>query len=213
MSPYIEFGQDIPSSSPKTFVSLKAKGDKITFRILGKPYYNGIHFIKKDDGKWDIVPCPRINEKETCTICEKYFNTLKEVSKFKETDKALFEEGKKEAEKYRSTINIFFPILNREDEQFQIFQTRVGIKKKIDAELGMGIDVLKKDYIVMRTEQPGNDYYTLSRLDSEDTKPLSKKELEEVKKFKSTKLEDLVNGVKDDESPISETVDVDEIAL
>ena len=210
MSPYSEFGEKIISSQT-LYISLKGKGDKVKFRILGKPYYNGKHFTKDGD-KWIVTPCPRINSKEDCDLCEKYFKTMAEANKNKK-DKELFEAGKKEANKYKNTISVYFPIINRDLEQFQIFQTKVGIKNKIDAEILLGTPILERDFIVMRTEVPGSDYYTLSRVDSADSKDFTDKEKSEVKKFKEMDLEAVINGVKDDESPISEDINVDDIDL
>ncbi|MDX9743620.1 MAG: hypothetical protein RBT59_07390 [Arcobacteraceae bacterium] len=138
---------------------------------------------------------------------------MTEAVKHKDTDKELYEEGKKSASKYQATVTVYFPVINRKLEAFQIFQTTVGIKKKIDAEIALGTPVLERDFMVIRTEEPGSNYYTLSKVDSADSKDFTDKEKEEVEKFKKMNLENIVNGTKDDDNAISEDVNTDEIDL
>jgi hypothetical protein len=210
--PYVQFGEDLNFSNNK-FTKLKKAGEKIRFRILGTAFYEGKHFIKGEDDKWKIFPCLRINQKEECEYCKTYFQTLDKAAEFKDTDEKLFKEGKKEAEKFKAAIMVYYPIINRDTEQFQIFQTGMGTRKKIEAEVAMEIPVLERDYIVIRTEEPGANYYTLSRVDSADSKPLTTKEKEQIKLFKETNLEKIITGVKDEESKLNEDINVDDIDL
>jgi hypothetical protein len=200
--PYLNFGEEL-SFSKNTFIKLSGKNDQLHFRLLGTAYYEGKHFIKKADGKWEVLPCQRINTKQGCEYCKLYFEHLEEALKVKDTSKKEYEALKKEADKYKAAISIYYPVLNRKTETFQIFETKMGIRKKIEAELAAGIPVLERDFIVTRTENPGADYYTLTRLDSADTQPLTDKEKEEIEKAKTTDLESLIMGSKDEESELN----------
>jgi hypothetical protein len=209
MSPFANFGEEINTSS-NLFSKLKAKGDTIHFRILGVPYYDGKHFSKDDNDKWVITPCPRINEKQECETCKKYFAAMADVKKMQANGepKHVIEEAKKVANKYSASVSVYYPIINRKTETFQIFQTGMGVRNKIEAEVKLGTPVLKRDFIVLRTEQQGN-YYALTKVDSADTKEYTEKELEEVKKFEATDLESLIIGVKGSEDSLSATKDAD----
>jgi hypothetical protein len=186
------------SISSDSFKKLTAKGDKVHFRLLNDPVYEGKHFIKQGD-EWLVEPCPRINAKQECFYCEQFFGLMKEAKA--ETDKDKIEEIKKEANKSKATIIFYFPILNRDEEIFQILQGPKLFFDKLGDEAKAGINILEKDYIMTRTEKPGSDYYVLTRMDSADTKPLTEKEIAESAK-KNIAIEDFV-GIKK-EKPVSD---------
>lgn len=198
--PYSEIGEKF-STSTSQFVTLKDKGDKIRFRLLGRSFINGKHFEEIPDSsspsgkKWKITPCPRINERAECETCNKYFEI---VGKAKKTEnKELIKKAKEEARPYQAAISVYFPILDRETMRFEIFQSKMSIKNALDEELAMGTKVYNVDWIAMRTEVPGK-YYTLKQVDSADTAPLVEEELEEIEKYKKVDLSQLVMGTPDD---------------
>lgn len=174
MSKTLEFGQDLPSSG-NTFLRVKQKGDKIQFRIAQNPTYVGKHFIQKEEG-WDVPLCVRINDNEECSYCEQYFKLMKEAKKFAD-DKAKSDKLKKEARHYNCSITFYFPVLDRDTQEFGILQTTYGVRNKINEFYENGTDVLSKDFILRNTgsESP-KDRYSLTIVDSTDTKPFTEKE-------------------------------------
>jgi hypothetical protein len=206
--PYSDIGEKF-STSTSQFVTLKDKGDKIRFRLLGRSFINGKHFEEIPDPssstgkKWNITPCPRINERVECETCNKYFEI---VGKAKKTDnKELIKKAKEEARPYQAAISVYFPILNRETMEYQIFQSKMSVKNALDTELDMGTKVYNVDWIVMRTEIPGK-YYTLKQVDSSDTPPLAEEEMEEIKKYKDGDLAKIVMGTPDESELAAEAV-------
>lgn len=193
--PYNEFGTPF-STSNSQFTSLKAKGDKIRFRLLGAPYVNGKHFTQNEDKTWTIVPCPRINDKAECETCNKYFEIIMKAKKTE--DKKIIEQAKKDANKYKVAISFYFPVLNRDTMDFTIFQSKMSVKQKIDDKLAAGVKIMDVDFVVVRTEKPGSEYYTLDKVDSSDTPPLAEEELEAIKKYKTIDLSNIIMGVKDE---------------
>jgi hypothetical protein len=199
--PYTEY--DEPYNTGNLFdviFRLIRKDEKIHFRLIGKPYYDGKHFLKNDDGSWNVVDCDRINLQAPCEYCARYFQIIKE-SKLT-NDKDLIEAGKKQAQQWKATLSFYLPIINREIEEFQVFKTTLSVKKGLEEEVAMGTPVMERDFIVLRTEKPGSEYYKLSRLDTGDTKPLNKKEKAEIERFKSMDLSDIVSGKVDEGSSI-----------
>lgn len=198
--PYADFGEKVSFNSSQ-FLKLKSKNDAVRFRILGIPYIDGKHFTLGDDGKtWDIQPCARVNEKSKCEKCDKFFSIIMKAKKT--GDKTLIEQAKKEAEPYKCTVSVYYPIINRDTEEFAVFQTTMGVREEVEAEGALGTKVLETDFVVMRTEIPGK-YYRFSKIDSANTTPYSEKELQGVEKFKSIKLDEIVSGVADDESNVA----------
>lgn len=194
--PYAEYGEKLSFGGGSPFHKLKSKGDKLRFRLLGAPFIEGKHFFKLDDGSWDIQPCSRINDGSKCPHCDIYFSIIMKAKKT--GDKTLMEQAKKEAEPFKNSIAVYFPVLDREDETFKVFQSSISVRNKIEDEVSLGTKVLDVDFIVLRTENPGSDYYKLSRVDSADTKPLSDKEKDEIARYKTMDLSDIVAGVPDD---------------
>lgn len=194
--PTAEWG-DKQSFSASEFTKLKSKGDKIQFRILGKYHYDGKHFMEDStsDSGWDVKPCPRINDGAECEICEMFFaahrSAKKEGLDRKKTDKLT--------NPFKPAIAYYFPVLNRETEKFEVFQTTIGVKNQIDGKLELNPKNLERDLIVVRTEIPGSGYYSLDVVDSADAKDLSDKEKDEMKKGQSANMEDYVNGTVEEE--------------
>lgn len=210
--PYTSYDQPFSSGNFDLITRLKDKDQKIQFRLIGKPYYNGKHFLDNDDGTKSVVDCVRINLKATCDICEKYFTIIKE-SKLT-NDKTLIEEGKKKANPFKAALSFYFPVINRETETFQVFKTTLSVRNHIEEETKLGTPIMERDFVVVRTEKPGPNYYSFSRVDSSETKKLTDKEKEEIEKFKSMDLESIISGKHEEvkEEVKSEEVDVDEVA-
>lgn len=189
--PVAEYGEKVDFSASK-FTKLSSKGDKITFRLLGAPFYEGKHFMEdsNEQSGWKVIPCPRINEGGECEICEMFFAAHKSAKKDgldrSETDKLV--------RPFQPAISFYFPVLNRETERFEIFQTSQGVRNQIEEQVQLGTKIMDRDMIVVRTEKPGSSYYKLSVVDSADTKALSKDEKAEAKKGKEVNLEEFING-------------------
>lgn len=198
--PYNEFGTKFSSGNSK-FTTLKSKGDKIRFRLLGAPYVSGKHFEEMEDDKWNITPCPRINDRGVCEMCNKYFEIMAKAKKT--DDKKIIEQAKKDARKYAVSISFYFPVIDRTTAEFTIFQSKMSVKNKIDAKLEAGVKIFDVDFVVVRTEIPGSEYYSLDKVDSSDTPPLSEEELEEVEKYKKMDLSAIIMGTKDDDGAIA----------
>lgn len=201
--PTADFGEKISFSASK-FTKLKSKGDKLHFRILGKPFYDGKHFMEDPSNEkgWDVKPCPRINEGAECEICEMFFSAHRSAKK----DGLDRSETDKLTNPFKPAVSFYFPILNRETEEFEIFQTTQGVRNQIEAKIELGIKILDRDVIVVRTENPGSNYYSLDVVDSSDTKDLTKKEKSEVRKAQSINLEDYINGREEDS--VSEDIEL-----
>jgi hypothetical protein len=203
--PINDFGTEFKTSSSQ-FVSLKSKGDQLRFRLLGAPYVEGKHFSQNEDDTWEVTGCPRINDKSECETCNKYFEI---VMKAKKTgDQKLIEQANKEARKYKVGISFYFPVIDRNEGKFVIFNSRKIVKDAIDAELAMGTKILERDWIVLRTEIPGK-YYTIKVVDSSDNPPFTDEEKEEVAKFKKMDLSTMIAGSKEDDSAIAAEANVE----
>lgn len=199
--PYADFGEKLSFSAGSQFFKLKSKGDKLRFRLLGAPFIEGKHFTELPDGSWDIQPCPRVNENSKCDTCNKYFSIIMKAKKT--GDKTLMEQAKKEAKPYQNSVAAYFPVINRDTQEFVVFQSTVGVRTKIEDEIALGKKVLEIDLVVLRTETPGSEYYKLSPVDSADTLPLTEKELSEVERYKTIDLSEMVAGAADDDSSLA----------
>lgn len=213
MSPIANWGEALNFSNSK-FTKLKSEGDKIQFRLIGPPHYDGKHFLKDDEGNWNVQPCVRINEKSECEYCNKFFQAhakaKKEGLSKKETNKLT--------DPYKPSMSFYFPVINRDTGMFEVFQTTKGVRDAIDAELALGTKIMERDLVVLRTEKPGN-YYKVSVVDSADTKDLTKEEKLQLEKGKKTNLSNYIAGVKDEDSNLAveansevvEEIDTDEV--
>jgi hypothetical protein len=206
--PYIDFGDELPSTGSQ-FLKLKSKGDKAHIRLLDRPFYYGQHFLKDDAGEWDVVPCPRINEQEECQYCEQYFSIIAKAKKTK--DEEIVKQAKKEARPFQSSMQFYYPVINRELEKFQIFQTTKSVRDKIETEATMGTKVLETDFIVLRVETSPQNYYGVTKLDSSEVKPLTDQEKEEIKKAKETDLEQIVAGTKEEDSEVASQKETEDV--
>lgn len=179
----LEFGKELPKRGG-TFLRVKQKGDSITFRLGQNPVYTGKHFATDEAGKWVVTECPRINLDEKCDTCEKYFEIMKDVKVAKEAgDKTKEEALRKEARPLNVSIMFYFPILNRDTEEFGILQTTFGVRNEINKKYEDGVKIFDRDMILRNTgsESP-RDRYSLTVVDSSDSKELTEKEKEALTK-------------------------------
>lgn len=166
-------------------LKLARKGDQVVFRLAKSGFYfEGLHFLQGEDKKYSVTHCARVETGEYCELCEKFF----------EAKNAGDESGQKA---YKSTINVFYIILDRKDSTTKVLQTTQGVKRKIDFFIGQwkeaGKDISDFDLKLTRTEIPGS-YYDLSAIDSALSVPLSDTEKEELLKAKEASLQSLMDG-------------------
>lgn len=198
--PIVQFGEKFSTSKSK-FFSLKSNGDKIRIRLLGAPYVEGKHFDQNPDDTWNVTDCPRVNNREECDLCEKYFSI---IAKAKKTgDEKLIKESKKEARKYQAAVNFYFPVINRDTQEFTLFKSKVSVKNQLEEELAAGTNLFESDFVVMRTETNGLVRYPVKRVDSSDTPPLTEMELEAKESYKKIDITDIVNAQRDDDGEIA----------
>jgi hypothetical protein len=200
--PQVGFGEKLPTGGSQ-FIKLTSKGDHVRIRLLDAPFIEGKHFFQTgvdDTGKpvWDIQGCPRVNEGGKCEHCDKFFALKRRVKK--ESDKTVIAQLNKEAEKWKPSTMVHYPVIDRLNACFAIFQTTVGVREQIEAEYSLGVKVLEVDFNVLRTETPGSGYYKVSRVDSAETTPLLPSEVEAAEAYKSMNLADLVGGRYDEDS-------------
>lgn len=186
--PYLKFGENLPSEGSK-FTRLKNSGDKLKFRIIGDVFAEGNHFFN-EDGKWNIVPCARINDRDNCEHCKTFFKAMKSIPKTedKEEYKKLADAMKKTVPGCEPSISYNFPIINRDTHEFTIFQATTGIRNKVEAEFALGTKILSVDFIAMNTGKKGKDRYALSRVDSKDTPDLTENEIKLIEDFEDGKF-------------------------
>lgn len=185
--PKADFGQKILTGESQ-FLRLKAKGDKAHIRFAASAIYEGKHFIEHEDGTTTVEFCPRIMGSLPCEICKHYFELAKEIKAEKNEDKKKALE--KKARAFRAAISFYYPVLDRQDGKSKILQTTMSVRTLLEAELEAGVNVLEADYILTRTEATPATYYTLVRLDSKDTKDLSKEEKVEYEKAAALDVEE-----------------------
>ena len=199
--PQVGFGEKLPTGGSQ-FIKLKSKGDVVRVRLLDAPFIEGKHFFADgvdDNGrqKWKIEECPRVNAAHIFFFFFKFF-ALKRQAK-KETDKTVISQINKEADYWKPSTMVHYPVIDRLNACFAVFQTTVGVREQIEAEYSLGVKVLDVDFNIMRTENPGS-YYKVSRVDSAETTPLLPAELEAVEKYKTTDIAELVGGRYDEDS-------------
>lgn len=198
--PSVNIGETIQNiDNRQVFIALKAKDEKIHFRLVQIPYsYTAKHILLNDIGNYDVSDCDRIINGGHCDICDRFFE-LKEQAKNEENEKTK-KTIENQARNFAPKMTFYYAIINRELEKAQIFKTSLSVRLAIDSES----EVLKKfdgsvfeyDYIVERTEQPGAGYYKLTRLDSKQTKEFTTQELEEYDIAKTWDLESKINNSK-----------------
>jgi hypothetical protein len=142
--------------------------------------------------------CPKIMTEEHCDICEKYYTMVAEAKKIE--DKNVKEEKMKEAKYYKCATAFYYPILDRTPDllgkpvegKAKILKTTLSIRLKVDEKTALGKDVTKNDWIIVRTEKPGSDYYSLDSVDSADCLALSEGEIKEIEEAKTWNMEDKI---------------------
>ena len=196
--PKVMFGQKINfGGANNDFIRLKEKGEKFQLRFVASGQYEGIHFIKQQDGSIKRSFCPRImtGGQKDCEICQLYFQAYNEAKE--EQDKNIKEKLLKEArENFGVTMKFYFPVLDRTagagTGKASVLQTCLSVRSKLELMVEAGINVTASEFVLTRTEQPGSDYYSLIRLDSAEVKKLTKEEEAEVEKAKGIDLEALL---------------------
>lgn len=190
--PTVNIGERTALDSSNKFIQLKAKDEKVKFRIINTSYsYDGKHFLKDEKGNWDIQYCPRIMENKTCPLCEKFSEAKRQAKELKNENKEVTKELENTIKTYNPKITFYYAILNRETQLAQILKTVLTFRLFIDNEREQGVDVLKYDYIIQRTEKPGN-YYAFTRIDSAMSKPLTEEEEKQVEIGKKWNIEEEV---------------------
>ena len=191
--PQANIGQKTALDKTNIFISLKAQGEKVTFRLAQGTYsYDGKHFTKTAEG-WAIGYCPRIMSEEPCNLCQRYFEINKGVKKLKEENAPAGEisEAEKESNLYKPKITFYYAILNRDLKQAQILKATLSTRLKFDELQENGVDVMGSDFILTRTEKPGADYYSLIRKDSKDSPEIYEEELNEFGKAQVFNIDEL----------------------
>jgi len=190
--PTLTFGQELNFGNENEIVRLKSKGDKIQFRLAGNGYYEGVHFVKDEKGATNITYCPRIMQTGECELCKKFFEETKKAKLIE--DEAKRNKALKAAkDSYGVSIKFYYPILDRGTGKAKILQTTLSVRKKIEALVVAGIDVLASEFEIGRTEQPGSDYYQLIRVDSSEVKKLTEEENKELERAREFDLEKILN--------------------
>lgn len=216
--PNANMGQKTTLDRGGQFLELNKIG-KITVRFVrGDYYYDGKHFQQDEEtGKWVVTPCRRINEDQQCDICERYFEIVRQKKEAKTDDeKAIID---KKAKPFKPTISFYYPVIDRETQKGAILKVTLSTRLKLEEKIEQGLDVLKYDWIYARTERPGNDYYTIERVDSAETKELTdfeKKEIERLKEFDISEYVDGKSGSMDlgensEEAPIEDIIIPDDL--
>jgi hypothetical protein len=201
--PIIGFGENLPRQT-QTRVRLKNVSEKLTFRLLGKPFVEGNHFFLTD-GKWEVIPCPRINKGETCEYCDRLTRAIKQIPRIEEKEeyRKAVDKVKKEHPGCDPGITFNFPIINRETGQFAIFAATPGIRNKIEAEYALGTKILDVDLVAVNTGKHGKDKYAVSRLDSADTKELTVEETKIKEDFNIDEFASQFENPTDDDSGVA----------
>jgi hypothetical protein len=191
--PSFNMGEALNIDRGGMFVKLKAKGDKIKFRLVKGGYYDGKHFIKNGD-KWVVTNCPRIMNGGECEYCNKYtsIRTQADLLQNKEERDSVM----KEADNYKVKMTFYYPIIDRDDSKGKILKTTLSVRQELEQEYKDGIDVYEYDYVLTRTEESPSKYYKLTRIDSKQTKELTDKEVDEIGRLGSMNLEEIITGVK-----------------
>jgi len=191
--PSFNLGEALNIDRGGMFVKLKAKGDKIKFRLVKGGYYDGKHFIKNGD-KWTVSNCPRIMGGGECEYCNKYTSIRTQADLLQ--DKEERESVMKEANNFKAKMTFYYPIIDREDGKGKILKTSLVVRQELEQEYKDGIDVYEYDYVLTRTEESPAKYYKLTRIDSKQTKELTTEEVNEMGRLANLNLEELVTGVK-----------------
>lgn len=211
----VEWGQKLTKQYTSK-IRLKDSGDKILFRLLGKPVLEGNHFFNVD-GKWDVKSCPRINDDSNCQYCDKFEEARKAMPRIKDPKeyRTKIDELKKSMPGFEASITYNFPILDRETGVQATFQATPGLRNKIDSEgLALGSKIFNYDFIAMNTGKAGKEKYSLTRVDSAETAPLTEEEKKWVAGFNPDDFSISLGGTPEEDSGMSrasEEVEVSDI--
>lgn len=208
--PNFNMGETLNIDNGGLFIKLKAKGDKVKFRLIKGGYYDGKHFIKKEDG-WVVTPCPKIMNEEHCDYCEQYFTLRNEANAIE--DKTAKEKKLKEADFYRVKMTFYYPIIDRDTGLGKILKTTLSVRQDLETEFKDGIDVYEYDYVLTRTEESPAKYYKLTRKDSKECIDLTSDEIKEMGKIGSMDLEEVVTGVKKSSQDFGQDEEIEDIII
>ena len=163
---------------------MKTANDKVQFRIAQEPVFEGKHFTQKEDDTWSVTPCGRINSGDECDLCEQFFALKAEEKLARESgDKDAAEALKKQARPFAATTIYYFAILNRDTGKMAILQTTMGVKNEMDKKALDGIKVFDRDWVLRNTGSASpKDRYSLTPVDSSETKKIEGDELAEFTK-------------------------------
>lgn len=180
----------------KLFFQLTGKGEKVTLRFGNLDYhYDGKHFLPQaGSDKKLVTPCPRINNKLECEYCKKYYEAVRIAKEIKDKDKqkkaldAAGQSGNK------VSLTFYYPVLNRTTKSACIFQTKLSVRLALEQKADEGVDVLKYDWVVTRTQDPGKSYYTIERVDSAETPELDDQESGELLVAQAMNVTEIITG-------------------
>ena len=166
------------------FLRMKQANDKVQFRIAQEPVFEGKHFTQKEDETWSVTSCGRIDNGDDCDLCDKFFSIKAEEKLARESgDKDAAEALKKQARHYAATTIYYFSILNRDTSKAAILQTTMGVKNEMDKKALDGIKVFDRDWVLRNTGSASpKDRYSLTPVDSSETKKIEGDELAEFQK-------------------------------
>lgn len=200
----LSFGENLPTQTG-LYIRVKEKGDQVRFRIAQEPVYSGKHFMKIGD-KWDVTSCARVSDQDHCEYCDMYFKGMQEAKKTEETDPEKAEQTREAARKYSASIIFYLPILDRDNQEFKILQTTMGIRNKINEYYEAGTKVFERDWILRNTGAKGKERYSIVPVDSSESSPLTPKEVEEIKKAKTFDTSSINDGVSQKDEDIVDDV-------
>jgi hypothetical protein len=197
--PSAVFGKKINNvDKTNLFVSLTKKGESITARIVKSGVYDGKHFQQNDDKSWKITYCPRIMEGLDCDLCQQMFEIKREIKSLKEKKPKNYESKietySKEARAFTPKVTFYYPIINRETGEAQLFKTTLSVRLKLEEYFAQGFDLLKGDFIISRTEQSPANFYSVLRKDSADVKPFTEDEKKAFEKANAWDLEEMIKS-------------------
>ena len=180
----------------KLYFQLTGKGEKVTLRFGNLDYhYDGKHFLPQaGSDKKSVTPCPRINNKLDCQYCNKYFEMMRAAKEIPDETQRKKAEDAAGQSGNKVSLTFYYPALNRATKSAIIFQTKLSVRLALEAEIAEGVDVLKYDWVVTRTQDPGKSYYTTKRVDSAEMKKLDKHETGELLVAQAMNVSDIING-------------------
>lgn len=205
----VPMGQKANFESGGLIVKLKEVGQQVHFRILSDPEVDGKHWFEKDavDGKrqFEVFSCSRIMNATRCEYCDKFFKAKRAIKDIKEAGQEVakaqeIKDLEKEAKHFQVTEFWYYPALDRKTERAILLRLTPGIRRKIDAKVNAGEDVMNTDYKVIVTDGKGVARYTFDPVDSAKTPEITDKEQAEIKQTLRWDLLAIINPPKKAES-------------